>query len=198
MKRRSFLRNMVLGITGTLLCPKDIFSTPTSEEKNILVKVDVKSNNDSNNEIPNDLVKFAKEFSENYKGLSDNGTYVSNCGKYRIDYFYQLKDVLSGQILNTPYRVGHATGIMEFSKSKIADMPKSIVFNAVVWCYIMYKEPRDYTNADIKSTQCSLDNGFSKKELFIHYCKMLKGSPSELNTKRVRKLYSSINKHKPN
>jgi hypothetical protein len=186
MNRRSFLKGSVFGFIGAVLCPKELFSTPIVNENN-------ESTIDSDDsEIPKDLIKFAKDFSGNFKRLTNNGVYGSRCGKYQIKYVDYLRDTHSGQIMTTPYRVSNATGIMEFSKLKMADMPQSIIFNGVIWCYLVYKKPSDYIGADIKSIQCSIENGFSKKELFNQYCGIFKENLTEFNMDRIKQLSKNL------
>jgi hypothetical protein len=81
---------------------------------------------------------------------------------------------------------------MEFSKFKMVDMPQSIIFNGVIWCYLIYKKPSDYIGADVKSIQCSLENGFSKKELFNEYCNIFKGNLTEFNMDRIKQLSENL------
>jgi len=193
MNRRNFLKGTVFGFIGAILCPKDIFSSPVHDKNNELHKVNLKLNNDfDDSEIPKDLIRFAKEFSEIFKLLSDKGSYISHCGKYSIKCVDYLRDNESGQIFSTPYRVSNSTGIMEFSKLRMKDMPQSIIFNGVVWCYLVYKNPSDYIGADIKSIQCSVKNGFSKKELFKQYCNIFKDNLTEFNMDRIRKLSQNL------
>lgn len=194
MNRRNFLKGTVFGFIGAVICPKDLFSTPIDDEKNKFSyggKIGLDKDSDDN-EIPKDLIKFAKEFSDNFKRLSHNGVYGSFCGKYRIDYVDYLRDSYSNEIIVTPYRVSNSSGRMEFSKVKMVDMPQSVIFNAVIWCYLIYKNPSDYIGADIKSIRCSIENGFSKKELFIKYCDIFKENPSEFNTDRIKNLRKNL------
>ena len=186
MNRRSFLKGTLFGFIGAVLCPKDLFSIPINYEKNkFAFGGEIKLNKDSDDtEIPKDLIKFAKDFSNNFKRLSNNGLYISSCGKYQIKYFDYLRGNHSGKIIDTPYRVSNRTGIMEFSKVKMIDMPQSFIFNAVIWCYLIYKAPSDYVAADVKSINCSLKNGFSKKELFTKYCDIFKSNMYEFNINR--------------
>lgn len=193
MNRRNFLRGAMFGFIGAVICPKDLLSTPIANEKKELAKADFKSKNDSDDgKIPKDLIKFAKEFSDNFKRLSNNGVYCSNCGKYKIKYVDYVRDVHNRKVISTPYRVSHSTGIMEFSKIRMKDMPQSIIFNAVIWCYIISKEPLDYIGADIKSIECSIKNGFSKKELFIQYCDIFKKNLTEYNMYRIKQLNENL------
>ncbi|HWY13077.1 MAG TPA: hypothetical protein VN026_17200, partial [Bacteroidia bacterium] len=122
MNRKQFLRTAILSTIGVSLFPKEIFSSP--ENKANLPVNDKLITNVDDIEIPEDLIKFAKHFSKNYKTLGC-GTFVSDCGKYRIDYLHRIRDKYSKQPINTPYRVGHKTGIMEFSKSKMSNTPPS-------------------------------------------------------------------------
>ena len=191
MERRSFLKRTVLLGLGGLLCPKEMFSKPKNETNQLAGDL-------SDNEIPNDLIKFAKEFSEKYKKLSC-GTYTSGGGKYRIDYVHRRKTDNK-----SPYGVNNHTGIMEFGKSKMVNTPPSYVFNAVIWCQVLFKirqkNEDDYENnyrkSDIIALRCSMENGYSKKELFKQYCKVLKGSPSKQNRDRIEKLYQFIKNFK--
>mgnify|MGYP003395235263 CR=1 FL=1 len=195
MDRRIFLKRTVLLGLGGLICPKEIFSTPEVNNNTVNDKL----NSDlSDKEIPSDLVKFAKEFSEKYKKLSC-GTFISGCGKYRIDYVHRRKTDNK-----SPYGVDIRTGIMEFSKPRTVNTPPSYVFNGIIWCQVLFKirqkNEDDYTDnyrkADLKALQCSMENGYSKKELFKQYCKVLKGSPSKQNRDRIEKLYQFIKNFK--
>lgn len=194
MNRRNFLRGSVFGFIGAVLCPKDLFSTPIGDEKNkFACGGEIKLNNDSNDiEIPKDLVKFAKDVSENFNQLSYNASVCSRCGKYKIKYVDYLRDTYDDRIISTPYRVSNSTGIMEFSRLKMKDMPKSIIFNGVIWCYLIYKNQSDYIGADIKSIKFSIENGFSKKELFNQYCNIFKDNLTEFNMDRIKQLSKNL------
>ena len=162
-------------------------------KKSIVSKSTIKKS-DNPTKIPKELISFAKSFSEKYKKLKC-GTYTSDCGKYTIDYLKNLKDNNTGLIVKTPYRVSHKTGIMDFNKSKMSKMSPSFIFNAVIWCYVKFKiEPSDFITADIKSIQCSLENGFSKKEMLVNYCNILNNSPSDLNVNRIKAISKNLKK----
>jgi hypothetical protein len=187
MNRRNFLKGTLFGFIGAVICPKDLFSTPIVNENNEL------ANNSDNIKIPKDLIRFAKDFSGNFKRLSNNGVYGSRCGKYQIKYVDYLRDTYDEiQIISTPYRVSNSTGIMEFSKLRMKDMPQSIIFNGVIWCYLIYKNPSDYIGADMKSIKLSIENGFSKKELFNQYCNIFKDNLTEFNMDRIKQLSENL------
>ncbi len=184
MNRKEFLKKSFLGLATLMFFPKEIFSSPENPTD--------KPSNDKAPDylISSDLIKFSKQFSENYKKLKC-GKHVSSCGKYTIAYPHQIRDNYSHKLINTPYRVGHITGIMEFSKSKMCNVSPSVIFHAVIWCQILIKdqpESADYSNADIQALKCAVENGYSKKEISDFIFNMFSKSPSELNKDRADKL----------
>ena len=182
MERRSFLKSIGLLGLGAFLLPKEVFS---ESNKNNLVNDEVTPDLDAG-KIPEDLMEFARHFSENYKKLKC-GIYTSDCGKYRIDYVHRRNTENK-----SPYGINRCTEIMDFSKSKLVNTTPSYVFNAIIWCYLIKKSPHDYVMADIKSLQCSMENGYSKKELFKNYCRIFKDAPTDLNRKRLTEIHKLI------
>lgn len=179
MERRKFLKASIFGFIGLLVTPK-VFSLSDNTDE-----IQTKANH-NDDKIPNDLIKFAEQFSKNYKKLKC-GKYTSDCGKYKINYEHRLKDK-TGVFIETPYRIGHTTGIMDFSKSKCVNMPQSFIFNGIIWCYAVTKlHPYDLVKSDLTAIKHSLENGFSKKEMMINYINTFKKTESE-NRNRINKI----------
>ncbi len=185
MNRKEFFKKSFLGIVGLALFPNELLSNSAKEINNSL---EVK-NNDI--EIPKDLIYFAKHFSSNYKKIKC-GMYISDCGKYRIEYLHRIRDI-NGKRENTYGKISHTTSIMYFNKSKMVNMPKSFIFNTIIWCYVAKQEglPTNHIYADLKALKCSLENGYSKKELFVSQCKFL-NPEIRINKKRIDDMYDFL------
>lgn len=188
MERRNFLKTSLFGLFGLLIAPK-VFSS--IDANNIENDKHIKSES-HNEELPKDLIIFAKYFSENHKILKC-GIYTSDCGKYVINYEHILKDKITGGFIKTPYRVSHKDGVMCFSKSKCVNMPNSFIFNGIIWCYAITKvHISDYVKSDITSLKCSIENGFSNKELFINTTNIFKKNMTPMNMDRTNAIYKLL------
>lgn len=125
-----------------------------------------------------ELLKFAKEFSDNYKNYSV-GEYFSDDKKYTIRYIEEIEGIKTGA------KISHKTGIIEIDKSifKREGYNSDFVFYIILWCVIC-KEYLDIKKADRIAIEYYSTTKRSKKNLKTGYLRLFSDVPTELNKER--------------
>lgn len=157
------------------------------------------SNNDQS------FIHFASQFSENASILSSGvrrpSIYRSNDAKFTIDYYDNILDKKTGQIINTPARIGHTTGIIEVSKSDFIEytVPMRMIILLHEYSHKYKNEEinraiEDETSADICALSMYLSLGFSEVEAQRAFLTVFKGANNKMNEKRYLILNDFIKK----
>lgn len=148
----------------------------------------------TDNDIRN-FVKFAQEFSANANLLSAGefkpSIYRSDDGKFCIDYYKKIRDKSTGQIVGTPARIGHNTGVIEVSKEDFekysVPMRMVILLHEFSHKYMNPKLNRDIgdeVSADINALNIYLSLGYPLIEAQYAFLKVFRGANNELNKRR--------------
>lgn len=96
-----------------------------------------------------DFIKFASEFARKAGHIPLN-TYQSADGNYTISFLDRIKDHKTGEIINTPARVNHVTGLIEVSKKDFQPMS---VANRL---YILMHEYCHFANGTTDEVECDM------------------------------------------
>lgn len=149
---------------------------------------------------------FAELFSKN-AGILCTGIYSDNSGKFNIDYRDFIIDKNTRQLLNTPARVGHRTGIMHVSKQYFQDytIPQRmiILLHEFSHKYINPKFGKKITNefaADINALYVYLGKGYPPIDARIAYLQVFNQNDVDpnLSMKRYKFIDDFINKFQSN
>jgi hypothetical protein len=178
---------------------------PTFSVKDIKVRklkeYDVWWNQDTKN-----FYKFAVEFSENAGVLSAGEKkphiYRSDDGKFTIDYYNLIYDRPTKQLLSTPARIGHNTGVIEVSKEKFlrytVPMRLIILLHEFSHKYLNPNLKRDIgyeTGADIQGLYVYLGKGWSKQEAHRAFLTVFRDADGKENHKRYKILKDFIDRY---
>lgn len=143
-----------------------------------------------------ELVKFANDFSDNYRIFS-SGTYESDDCNYRIDYLDKIRDKLTKAVVNTPARIGHNSKIIQLDRSKLVSSKENpdFVFFLILWCIakVDFKNCKyndSYT--DIFVLGYYLTTGRSLKNFILGFLNMVKNVE---NMEHNKKRYLIIDKY---
>lgn len=150
------------------------------------------------------FVKFAQLFSENAgvisAGVRKPSIYRSENGKFQIDYYNQIVDD-KGNLLTTPARIGHTTGVIEVSKRDFINYTVPIRMIILLHEYAHkylnpeLNKPIGYeTGADINALNIYLSLGYSPTEAHYAFLKVFKDSNHAANTKRYKIINDFIDK----
>ncbi len=130
------------------------------------------------------FLKLCVEMAKDYKTLT-NGLYKSDDGNYAI---YKLNIKSS----NTPFRVSHASKIVEINDNLTDSFSFSVILFGLVWCFC--KVYPNYEPDDVKVDAVAFNiiaqlPEVNRKEALIDFIKILKNNSNiESNKKRVQKL----------
>ena len=166
-----------------------------------------------------DWIEFSREWADKAGWLSagphtdvshGGSTYISNDGRYRIDYFDELIDwernitnrqgiIIPnpnyGKPLATPFRIGSKTGIIQASKKKVMKytIPQRWVLLDHEFSHGNVNEnPSDEFEADKNGIKLSLSTGTPKIEVQNGWLEVFRGTPSDLNVRRHKALSNYI------
>lgn len=127
--------------------------------------------------------------------------YQSDNKELNIKYIPKITDFKTGQVINTPARVGHTTGKIEVAASKF--MRYTIPMRMMILLHEFshkYKNPQmgvpisDEVGADINALYIYLGLGFSKVDAIYVYANVFFGAQNEANRERMRKIMNYIAK----
>jgi hypothetical protein len=137
-----------------------------------------------------------------FKIPNPTGTvYKTSDDKFRIKYFPVIKDYATGNVIATPARIGHQTGIIEvaYSKFKNYTIPMRIDILLHEFSH-KYKNPKigleisNEIGADINALYIYLGLGFSKIDAICVFGNVFLKAQSSGNQERMRKIIDYINK----
>lgn len=191
--------------------PKKLFigvlNSQEPKDKNYSVQMLETSLKDYNiwlDENTKDFLKLAISFSQvcGFTNASPKGRiYTNDNKKFNIRYFDIIRDYKSGNILNTPARIGHQTGIIEVAKAKFdkytIPMRMMILLHEYAHKYRNPKIGLEISNeigADINALYIYLGLGFSKIDAICVYANVFLKAQTQGNIARMRKIMDYINK----
>lgn len=149
-----------------------------------------------------DFLTLATRFSQTcgYKRAHHMGTMASTRdGKFRIKFFPQITDFMTGQVQNTPARIGHTSGIIEVAKSKF-----DYYTIGMRMCILLHEFSHKYRNpknnlpvsneqgADINSLYIFLGLGYSKIDAIRVYAHVFLKAQTKQNIERMRVIMDYI------
>jgi len=151
------------------------------------------------------FVKFAQQFSENASilsaGVDKPSIYRSDDAKFHIDYYNKIKDKKTGEVLSTPARIGHQSGIIEVSKSDFVKytipMRMIILLHEYAHKYLnpTTNRPIAYEiGADINALNIYLGLGYPPSEAHYAFLHVFKEANNEQNAKRYQVINDFIDK----
>jgi hypothetical protein len=147
------------------------------------------------------FIKFAQEFSDacGYLSSSPQGdVYMSNNGKYRIDYFDQIRNV-NGVVLKTPARISQVNGRIEVSAEQFRGMTIPMRMAILLHEYSHFylnRNPSNEVEADLNGLNIYLKLGYPKIDIYNVFLNVFKSAPSEPNKRRFEKLDKFVKNHK--
>ena len=126
--------------------------------------------------------------------------YKSSDNLYNIKYFDVITE--KGRQLNTPARIGHATGTIEVSKVRFDKytIPMRMIILLHEFSH-KYKNPKmgldisNETGADVNALYIYLSMGFSKIDAIYVFAKVFYNAQTDGNIKRMRVIMQYIEKY---
>lgn len=152
------------------------------------------------------FVKFAQQFSENAAILSAGknkpNIYRSDDAKFHIDYYDVIRSKKNNsEVIPTPARIGHNSGIIEVSKTHFVKytvpMRMIILLHEYSHKYMNPEmgSPIDYeTGADINALSIYLSLGYSPLEAHYAFLNVFKDANNAGNKKRYLIIQDFIDK----
>ena len=144
------------------------------------------------------FVRFAQEFSDEcgYLSSSKGGdTYRSNNGKFRIDYFNEIRSKATGEVITTPARISQLNGRIEVAKSMFKKytipMRMAILLHEFSHFYLN-RVPSDESEADINGLRIYLSMGYPRIDAYNVFLSVFKRSATRGNQDRFERLDSFI------
>ena len=144
------------------------------------------------------FIRFAQEFCEMAGVLeaSNKGeVYISDNGKFRIDYFDEIRNELTGNVISTPARISQISGRIEVSKkafiSYSVPMRMAILLHEFSHFYIN-KNPHSEVQADLNGMKLYLAIGYPRIDAYNVFLNVFKGTDNPESVTRFQKLDSFI------
>jgi hypothetical protein len=148
------------------------------------------------------FVKFAEEFADEcgYLSASIKGdVYISNNGKFRINYFDIIRSSKTRERIPTPARISQLTGKIEVSAEQFRKftipMRMAILLHEYSHFYLN-KNPSNEVEADINGLNIYLKLGYPKIDIYNVFLNVFKTAPSQGNKDRYVKLDNFIKNFK--
>lgn len=151
-----------------------------------------------------DFLNLSVHFSQvcGFEPASDRGRIFTTENKeFTIKYFNVIRDVASGQPMNTPARIGHNSGIIETAKCKFDKytIPMRVIILLHEFSH-KYKNPKigleisNEIGADINALYIYLGLGFSKIDAICVFANVFLKAQTKSNIERMRKIMDYIQK----
>jgi hypothetical protein len=144
------------------------------------------------------FIRFAQEFCEMAGVLeaSNKGeVYISDNGKFRIDYFDEIRNELTGNVISTPARISQISGRIEVSKKAFINysvpMRMAILLHEFSHFYIN-KNPHSEVQADLNGMKLYLAIGYPRIDAYNVFLNVFKGTENPESVTRFKKLDSFI------
>jgi len=150
---------------------------------------------DFKNPLIRSFVQFALEFSQAASYISaGQSVYVSDDGKFRIDYADVIKDSKGG-VLRTPARISQDTGRIEISKQRFNEFTVPMRFITLLHEFSHYYINKDMSRedqADFNALLIYLGLGFPRIEAIQAFTEIFVKSPHMVNAERWLKIKKFI------
>jgi hypothetical protein len=151
-----------------------------------------------------DFLSLAVPFCQvsGFSQATPNGRiYTTDDKQFTIKYYDVIRDLKTGQTMNTPARIGHKSGIIETAKVKFDKytIPMRLVILLHEFSH-KYKNPKiglditDETGADINALYIYLGLGFSKIDAICVFANVFLKAQTKGNIERMRKIMDYIQK----
>lgn len=135
------------------------------------------------------------------QGTPNGKIFTTEDKAFTIKYFDIIRDYASGQIMNTPARIGHSTGRIEVAKGKFDKytIPMRMAILLHEFSHV-FKNPKqdleisNETGADINGLYIYLGLGFSKIDAICVYANVFLKAQTKGNVERMRKIMDYIAK----
>lgn len=149
-----------------------------------------------------DFLKLAVYFSQvaGFEKTNMNGRiFQTQDKKFNIKFFPAIIDAMTNQVLNTPARIGHKSGIIEVSK--MAMDKYTVAMRLIILLHEFghkYRNPKmnlEISNefgADISALYVYLGLGFSKVDAIYVFSKVFLKAQTNGNIMRMRKIMDYI------
>ena len=133
---------------------------------------------------------------------SPNGRIFTNKKlSYKIKYYDIIRDHKTGQVMNTPARIGHQTGNIEIAKDKFDKytVPMRMMILLHEYSHV-FRNPKiglpidDEVGADINALYIYLGMGWSKIDAICVYANVFLKAQTQGNVQRMRKIMDYIAK----
>lgn len=137
-----------------------------------------------------ELIRFADKFSANWKNLSV-GDYYSENKKYSIVYSEKITEK-NGEEPNTNARIGHVSGVIEISKSKLIEQEtnENFLFFIILWC-IVQSETHNLIESDRLVMEYYKTTDRPVIDVIKGFAKLFQKALNETNLKRMKQLVDS-------
>jgi hypothetical protein len=149
------------------------------------------------------FIRFAQEFCEMCGVLeaSPKGeVYTSNNGKFRIDYFDEIRGS-GGKVVRTPARISQVNGRIEVSKKSFINfsvpMRMAIILHEYSHFYIN-ENPHSETQADINGMRLYLKIGYPRIDAYNVFLNVFKTTDNIESVDRFKNLDTYIKQHEYN
>jgi hypothetical protein len=166
-------------------------------EEETLTTYDVKIDQETKQFL--DLAVYFSQVCGFEKPNANGRIFQTKGGKFNIKYFPKIVDFRTGQVLNTPARIGHQTGIIEVSQASM--IKYTIAQRMVILLHEFshkYKNPKqgrdisDETGADLNALYIYLGLGFSKVDAIFVFANVFLKAQTPSNLTRMRKIMEYI------
>ena len=144
------------------------------------------------------FIRFAQEFCEMcgvLEASSKGEVYISDNGKFRIDYFDEIRNELTGNVISTPARISQISGRIEVSKKSFISysvpMRMAILLHEFSHFYIN-KNPHSEVQADLNGMKLYLAIGYPRIDAYNVFLNVFKGTENPESVTRFKKLDSFI------
>lgn len=166
-----------------------------AEMKTLPLKAQVTCRLMKNPDVRN-FVEFAQKFSERAGILSaGRSVYLSDNGKFRIDYLDQIINRKTKVPLKTPARISKDWGVIEISKKHFLTytVPERMAILLHEFSHFYLNENiDDETEADLNALLIYLGLGYPRIDGHNVFLKVFRGTPTKTNVDRHKKLIAFI------
>ena len=143
------------------------------------------------------FVRFAQKFAYNAGILTPN-VYQSNSGLFYIRYLDEIKDYETGEVLDTPFRISMADGLIEANRKLILSytVPMRFMLLCHEYCHFFVNHDGDNElEADLNGLTIYLGLGYPRYEAQIAYGETFKHNETEENDHRWETIKKFIDEY---
>lgn len=164
-----------------------------------LKKYNIKIDTDTQNFL--DLAVYFSQVAGFQKSNENGKLYRTENKMYNIKYYPKIIDFATGNVLNTPARIGHKTGIIEVAQ--VSMLKYTIAMRMIILLHEFshkYKNPlmnlpiSDEIGADLNALYLYLGCGFSKVDAIFVFANVFLKAQTQSNLERMNKIMEYIKK----